>query len=262
MKFEYYGITDKGKIRLNNEDSFVIDNEINFVAIADGMGGHKSGEIASNLAVSLTLSNLKKYLDKNKSFSIINRDYLLETNLLVSAVSDTNIEIFTKAQEEEYKGMGTTLTCALFTNSIISIVHIGDSRAYLIRNEKIHQLTEDDSFVMEQYKSGKITLKEMETSPFKHVLTKALGIKKENSYFIKEEKIYDGDIILFTTDGLTKMLSDEEIEKIINTKSDIQTAAYELINIANMRGGEDNITLIIVKVNNLNIIKKIKGIFK
>lgn len=262
MKFEYFGLSDKGRIRENNEDAFIIDKTINFAAIADGMGGHKSGEVASNIAVNNTLSYLKQYIKKIKTISHINKDYSIQTNMLVAAVDDANLDIYTKAQESENSGMGTTLTSVLFTDSSMSIVHIGDSRAYLIRNNEITQLTEDDSFVMEQYKSGKMTLEEAEHSPFKNVLTKALGIKKENSYFIKEEKVTQGDIILISSDGLTKMLSDKEIKQTIINNKDIKTATIELIKKANIKGGDDNITVILIRILSKSIIDRIRDVLK
>ena len=251
MKIDYFGSTDKGMIRENNEDAFIVDESMNFAAVADGMGGHTSGEIVSTLAVKNTLSYLKQYRENKKLLSSINKDYSLETNILLAAVNDTNLDIYNKAQQEGKKGMGTTLTCVLFYGLNMSLVHIGDSRAYLIRDHKITQLTEDDSFVMEQYRRGKMTLEEAERSPFKNVLTKALGVKKENSYFIREIRVYENDIILLTTDGVTKMISDEEIKKIVLTNNDIKTAARELIKTANNNGGEDNITLVLIRINSI-----------
>lgn len=262
MKLNYYGLTDKGKLRPNNEDSFIIDGSINFIAVADGMGGHKSGEVASNLAVNLTLKNLKKYLKKEKEIPKIDADFSITTNILLNAVEETNREIYEKAQEEENKGMGTTLTCVLFNDYVASIVHIGDSRAYVIRNFEIKQITEDDSFIMEQYKSGKISFDEMEKSPFKNVLTKALGIKKENTYFVKEEKLVPGDIVLLSTDGLTKMLSNTEIIEILKKHKDITKFARDLIVKANTKGGEDNITVVVARMEKKNILDMIKEIIK
>lgn len=262
MKFDYYGLSDKGKVRINNEDSFIIDGNINFIAVADGMGGHKSGEVASNMAVNITLKNLKKYFKKEKELPKINKDLTFETNILLNAVEEANMEIYEKAQEEENKGMGTTLTCVLLNNSLASIVHIGDSRAYIVRNWEIFQITEDDSFIMEQYRSGKITLQEMEKSPFKNVLTKALGTKKYNTYFVREEKINPGDIILLSTDGLTKMLSNKEIVEILKKNKDMKESVKELIKNANTKGGEDNITVVLAKAEKKNIFDMIKEIIK
>ncbi|MCX7905568.1 MAG: Stp1/IreP family PP2C-type Ser/Thr phosphatase [Elusimicrobiales bacterium] len=262
MKIEYYGLTDKGKTRQNNEDAFIIDEKINFFAIADGMGGHKKGEVASELAITLTHSYFKKYLSENKFTNLVNNNYSQETNFLIAAITQANLEIFTKAQEEEFRGMGTTLSCAFINNLKMSIVHIGDSRIYLIRKNEIKQLTEDDSFVMEQYKSGKITFEEMKNSPFKNILTKAIGTKKENSYFIKEEKLQNDDIILLATDGLTKIISDDEIKQIIKINPNIKESAKELIKAANLKGGDDNITVILIKIEQKNFIKKMMDIFR
>lgn len=263
MKFEYFGITDKGRVRENNEDSYIIDESINFAAVADGMGGHLAGEIASRMAVNITLETLKDYLLKDKMPEVYSKDYTKMTNILNASVEKANEEIFLNSQKDELrKGMGTTLTAILINDYIASIVHIGDSRLYLIRNSEINQITEDDSFIMEQYRTGKITLKETENSPFKNVLTKALGIKKENSYFIKEEKIQPGDILLITTDGLTKMLSDKEILKTVTSFTELNKAGKKLVEDANSKGGEDNITLILIKVINKSLIERIKDIIR
>ncbi len=247
MTFEYFGITDKGILREKNEDAFIIDRSINFAAVADGMGGHKGGEIASNMAVDIICKRLNSYIKKEAKPEIIIKTHSKETSLLLSAVYYANTQIFIKAQEEETKGMGTTLTSVFLNNSIASFVHIGDSRAYIIRQKNIIQITDDDSFVMEQYRAGNITLEEAMNSPFKNVLTKALGTKKDNSYFVKEEKIIAGDIILLSSDGLTKMLTDREILNIIIKNQDLKKAAEELVLTANEKGGEDNITLILIK---------------
>ncbi len=249
MTFEYFGMTDKGLVREKNEDSYIIDDSINFAAVADGMGGHKGGEIASKMAVNITYERLIYYLKENLKPEIIAKDYTKETSLLLSAVNYANAQIFTKAQTSDIKGMGTTLTSVFVNGSLASFVHIGDSRAYLIRGKEIVQITDDDSFVMEQYRLGNITLEEAEKSPFKNILTKALGTKRDNSYFIKEEKIFTQDIILLSTDGLTRMLTDREILNTITKINDLKKAAERLVEMANQMGGEDNITLILIRVS-------------
>ncbi|MGC9069749.1 MAG: Stp1/IreP family PP2C-type Ser/Thr phosphatase [Elusimicrobiales bacterium] len=249
MTFEYFGMTDKGLVREKNEDSYIIDDSINFAAVADGMGGHKGGEIASKMAVNITYERLIYYLKENLKPEIIAKNYTKETSLLLSAVNYANAQIFTKAQTSDIKGMGTTLTSVFVNGSLASFVHIGDSRAYLIRGKEIVQITDDDSFVMEQYRLGNITLEEAEKSPFKNILTKALGTKRDNSYFIKEEKIFTQDIILLSTDGLTRMLTDREILNTITKINDLKKAAERLVEMANQMGGEDNITLILIRVS-------------
>ncbi|MGC8867441.1 MAG: Stp1/IreP family PP2C-type Ser/Thr phosphatase [Elusimicrobiales bacterium] len=249
MTFEYFGITDKGLVREKNEDSYIIDDSINFAAVADGMGGHKGGEIASKMAVNITYERLIYYLKENLKPEIIAKNYTKETSLLLSAVNYANAQIFTKAQTSDIKGMGTTLTSVFVNGSLASFVHIGDSRAYLIRGKEIVQITDDDSYVMEQYRLGNITLEEAEKSPFKNILTKALGTKRDNSYFIKEEKIFTQDIILLSTDGLTRMLTDREILNTITKINDLKKAAERLVEMANQMGGEDNITLILIRVS-------------
>ncbi|MEF3280049.1 MAG: Stp1/IreP family PP2C-type Ser/Thr phosphatase [Elusimicrobiota bacterium] len=263
-KIDFCGKTDRGKVREHNEDNYIIDPEINFFAVADGMGGHNNGEMASKLAVELSHKKFKELFLASKKPEIINNDYSIVTNQLLAAFDFANIEIFKQSQQnEECKGMGTTLTAAVFNDSKISIVHIGDSRAYLYRKQQIIQLTEDHSYVMDQYKKGIITKEEMENSPFRNVLMKALGIHNITDYFILEEKFREGDIIILASDGLTKMIKDKEFAEIIEkTQDNISIICSNLITTANKHGGEDNITVVIAKVAKENFIDKIKKIVK
>lgn len=248
-KISFYGLTDKGKMRLNNEDNFIIDKTIGFMAVADGMGGHNNGETASKLAIELTYQKFKELTQMN----IIPPDYTRACTLpaarLIVAFDYANNKIFEESKKEaENKGMGTTLTSCILTEDNIIIVHIGDSRGYLIREGNLFQITEDDSFVMEQYRKGNLTKEEAENSIYKNILTKALGVNAFTDYFIYEGKIKSNDIILLSTDGLTKMVKDDEILKIISEHKDLETIAVKLIEQANKNGGEDNITLTIARV--------------
>lgn len=249
MKFEFYGITDIGLVRQNNEDSFIIDQDLGFAAIADGMGGHFYGEIASQIAVTKVHERLKHYLKEKKDKGI---------DILISSINEANKEIFEKAQSIGNKRMGTTLTSILLSNTKAYIAHIGDSRAYLIRDKKITQLTEDDSFVMEQYRKGNISLEDARNSPFKNILTKALGINPEVTCYTRQLTTKANDILLLASDGLTNMLKENEILSIITNYDDIKKSANELVNNANIRGGQDNITVIIIKAIPTNIIEKLK----
>jgi len=257
-----YGITDKGKVREQNEDNFFINLPLSLMLVADGMGGHNSGELASSMAVKLT-SEKFIYLLKNKiKPEIINKDYSINTNRLISSFDYANDMIFEKSQKfQDCSGMGTTLTGCFILDNFLSLVHIGDSRAYILRRNELMQLSEDDSFVMDQYRKGNITLEEVKKSSYRNVLTKALGIKRYNEYFVLEKKLEENDIILLATDGLTKMVEDDEIKEILKKEKNIEIASKKLLDTANERGGEDNITIIIAKVNQQKIIDRIKKLF-
>jgi protein phosphatase len=228
-KIEIYGLSDIGRVREKNEDSFCFDAELGFMIVGDGMGGHKRGDVASKMATSI----------------------VYETNILIWAFDYANSVIWNKSQEnEEFKGMGTTLTsCIFYDKNRFSIVHIGDSRVYLVRDNKILQLTEDDSFVMEQYRSGAITLEEAKKSSYRNVLTKAIGAKQYNSYFVYQGKVKGNDIFLLTTDGLTRGIDENEIFKIVNSNVFGPDTIRKLIDTANKKDGSDNITVVMARVN-------------
>lgn len=263
MKYKIYiwGKTDKGKVRQRNEDNLKFDETIGFMAVADGMGGHNNGELASKMATELTYEKFKELTVKNEKPEVINKDYSLAANRLINAFDYANSKIFEESlNNEKNKGMGTTLTACVFNDLKISLVHIGDSRAYILREGKMIQISEDDSFVMDQYKKGNITLEEAKKSSYRNVLTKALGVKPHNDYFVYESNLKPNDILILATDGLTKMLEDDEISKIAKKPENLCVISEELINKANEKGGEDNITVIIAKIESQSFIEKIKNL--
>ncbi|MBP7796745.1 MAG: Stp1/IreP family PP2C-type Ser/Thr phosphatase [Elusimicrobiales bacterium] len=259
-KISFCAKTDKGLVRDHNEDNYIIDESINFMAIADGMGGHKNGELASKIAIEKAYGIIKDFISSSSSFEKTNKDYSILTNKLLSAFDVANNEILVQSKsDEKNKGMGTTLTAVILNDMILSLVHIGDSRAYIIRDSKIKQISDDHSFVMEQYKKGIITLEEAERSPYRNVLTRALGVKDDVEYFVCEEKIKKGDIILLATDGLTKMVKDEKILEIVSSYSDnTELICSNLILEANKNGGDDNITVAVAKIDGEKLLAKIK----
>ncbi|MCX7904207.1 MAG: Stp1/IreP family PP2C-type Ser/Thr phosphatase [Caloramator sp.] len=230
--------TDIGKARELNEDYVIMlkSNNYALIAVADGMGGHNAGEVASKIA-SLSLrdfvfNNYNKYYDKSELI----RDAMLEANLRVYEKSkDAN----------QLSGMGTTLTCCLMVLDKAFIGHVGDSRAYLINKEGIKKLTEDHSFVQQLVKNGTITELEAENHPKKNLITRAIGLEKNVVIDIIEVDFKKDDLILLCTDGLTTYLTKEEIFEIVNDKK--EDAVETLIEIANDRGGSDNISVVIAR---------------
>lgn len=260
-KISIWGKTDKGKVRQRNEDNLKFDETIGFMAVADGMGGHNNGELASKMAAELTYEKFKELTIKNEKPEVINKDYSLAANRLVSSFDYANSKIFEESlNNEKNKGMGTTLTACVFNDLKISLVHIGDSRAYILREGKLIQISEDDSFVMDQYKKGNITLEEAKKSSYRNVLTKALGVKPHNDYLVYESNLKPNDIVILATDGLTKMLEDEEISSITQKSNNLYNISEELINKANEKGGQDNITVIIARIESQSFIEKIKNL--
>lgn len=235
--------TDIGKAREMNQDYYYVSknlDEIKLCVLADGMGGYTGGEIASNMAV----TSVKSYIYNNYSKTKLEIDSVI--NLLKDATQYANMVVYEKTRQiAELEEMGTTLEIALIIEDKIYISHIGDSRVYKIKNGQIKQITKDHSYVENLIKDGKLTREEAKFHPQKNILTKALGCTAFVEPDLLVEKIEENDIILICSDGLTNMLSDEEIMKII--KENPESPNKELILAANKAGGTDNITVIIIQ---------------
>ena len=238
-----YAKSDVGKVRELNEDSFYISDsldEIQLYILADGMGGYKGGEVASKLAI----QSAKNYIESN--FKQIEKDKDSIIQLVGSSVEYANMIVYEKSKEnDELNGMGTTLDVCLIYNNRVFIGHVGDSRVYRIRKEFMRKLTQDHSYVQKLVKDGTITKEEAVHHPQKNMLMKALGCNA----FVEPDVMVKGflkdDILIMNSDGLTNLVSQEEIFK--EAKKDIEQAPKELVNLANEKGGYDNITVIVIK---------------
>ncbi len=240
---EYFAKSDKGKIREVNEDYYnIIINYHNIpptFIIADGMGGHNYGEIASKLAVDCASSNILQINDYlQKGFDIPNfiKTIFRLSNNLVTHEANSTLEL---------NGMGTTMIISLIYEGKLFIGHVGDSRVYLIREGKILRLTTDHSYIEELIKTGSLTREEAESHPKKNLITRALGCFENLEVDIYTYNIKKNDYILLCTDGLTNELIEDEILDCFNNSTDPKKLCEELIIKANKRGGEDNITVII-----------------
>ena len=238
-----YAKSDVGKVRELNEDSFYISDsldEIQLYILADGMGGYKGGEVASKLAI----QSAKNYIESN--FKQIEKDKDSIIQLVGSSVEYANMIVYEKSKEnDELNGMGTTLDVCLIYNNRVFIGHVGDSRVYRIRKKFMRKLTQDHSYVQKLVKDGTITKEEAVHHPQKNMLMKALGCNA----FVEPDVMVKGflkdDILIMNSDGLTNLVSQEEIFR--EAKKDIEQAPKELVNLANEKGGYDNITVIIIK---------------
>lgn len=230
-------------VRANNEDEFYLDEKLGLLVVADGMGGHASGEIASKLAVNV----IRDYFQgPQKLIGNSNPAYSLATNKLNCAIRLANQAVYEVAQSSPVlKGMGTTVVAVLLTGNKLSIAHIGDSRAYLIRAGLVDQLTDDHSMVNEQVRRDIITREEAAQSEMKNILTKALGIRAEMEADLDELTILGDDIIFLCSDGLSNMVADEDMMDIISLAENPGHACDSLIKAANRKGGKDNITVVI-----------------
>ena len=246
------GQTSVGMVRKNNEDAFFLAPEKGLLVVADGMGGHASGEIASRMAVDA----IRNYFDapgegcKPPLIGIYDDDFTEDTNRLGSAVRLANMAIYEAAQQnDKWRGMGTTIVCALLNKRKLSIAHVGDSRLYLIRAGGIEQLTDDHSVVAEQVKRELISQKEADQSEIKNMLTRALGIDTDVEVDLDELDLLGDDALVLCTDGLTNMVRDEEILSAVIAGRDPSVVSQSLIEQANEGGGKDNITVIVAYIN-------------
>ena len=237
------GKTDTGIVRSNNEDNFIVDEKRGLLVVADGMGGHAAGEIASKMAVSVISDHL---LGQQKFFGTYNESYSPATNNLNSALRLANLAVFEAAESSpQLHGMGTTVAAVLACGNRLSIAHIGDSRVYLVRSGNIEQLTDDHSMINEQVKRDLITREEAVNSANKNYLTKALGISAEMEADLSELTLLSGDILLLCTDGLSNMINDEIMLEIILFAQKPAAICDLLISKAIEKGGKDNITAVI-----------------
>jgi protein phosphatase len=232
MKLLTTALTDVGRVRGANEDAFVIDDAAGLLAVADGMGGHQAGEVASATAIAA----LRTGLDDGRK--------------LDEAIVDANTAVVERASgDPALRGMGTTLTAAVFgDDQVLVIGHVGDSRAYLLRDSDLEQLTEDHSVVAELIAAGQLTEAEAEIDPRRAMITRALGIDVDVEVDVITVDLAVGDRVLLCSDGLTTMLRDDAIAEVLRTETDRARAAHELVEAANEAGGADNITVLLIDV--------------
>ncbi|CCO07179.1 Stp1/IreP family PP2C-type Ser/Thr phosphatase [Desulforamulus hydrothermalis] len=232
-------ITDVGRVRAGNEDSLCACPDIGLFAVADGMGGHKAGEIASSTALNYLAENLRQALKTTKDIQASIQRILQEANQRIFRLS---------SEFEAYRGMGTTVTAGLFQEYQLFIAHIGDSRAYLVRDDDIIQLTDDHSLVGEMLRHGGITEEQALCHPQRNVLTRAMGTAPAVTFDFYNRRLQPGDKILLCTDGLVNHMRPEEIKSTILAQKDLDLAVKLLLDTALARGGHDNITMILVEM--------------
>ncbi len=244
------GVTDVGRVRTNNEDSYKILDSLNLFVLSDGMGGEAHGEVASELAVETIVKFCTEAKD-DTSVTLVDAtpDNFSElTKKLRSAVQQANLNIYESAQKNPaQRGMGATVTAAWANDERLSIAHVGDSRAYLLRTGNLQQLTSDHSLVAEQVRRGIITPQQAEESEMQSVLLRALGAHPEVEVDVDEVGIYSGDVLLLCSDGLTRMVTEPEIAGTLQAETDPAAAAQKLVDLANESGGMDNVTVIVVR---------------
>ncbi len=240
------GKSDIGRIRANNEDSFLIEEALELYAVADGMGGHAGGGTASRMAVACVQQTVREAARKRTNTGSSHQ--LSAVQVLAQAFLEANRAVLEAASRDvSLRGMGTTMTALMLEASQVHIAHVGDSRAYRYRSGRLEQLTQDHSLVAEQVRAGLISPEAARSSPYRHVISRAVGIDLGMQPDTITLNSAGGDIYLLVTDGLTEMATDEEIGRIVE-KTPVPHIPEKLIEHANERGGVDNITVVAVNV--------------
>ena len=238
------GVTDVGMVRDHNEDFISWEPQMGLVMLADGMGGHNAGEVASKLAIESVREAIGEVLSPDMiEFNVIDLSEAVYRSIVFA-----NDEIIRKASNNtECTGMGTTIVVTLFLGGRVIMGSVGDSRIYRVRDRKLSQLTTDHSLVQEMVNNGYLSEEEAQISSSRNLITRALGISDEVEVDIKEDITQSGDVYLLCSDGLTDLVSDEEIEELLLLhEDDLEKANTELVALANRKGGSDNISVILV----------------
>lgn len=246
-----FGGTDIGRRRQLNEDALLIDRELGLYIVADGMGGHNAGEVASTLAVESIANFIRRSReDEEMTWPYgVDPQRSFEANCLRTAVLVANKRIWKEAESrQDYSGMGTTIVAALAVNDVMTICSAGDSRAYRIRGDQIEQLTTDDSLVQAAVSQGVLASEDLRSHPMKNIITKALGARETIDPTLLEEHFESDDLYLLCSDGLHGMVSDDIVLEILRgAEDDLEKSVEELIRKANENGGADNVTVALVR---------------
>jgi serine/threonine protein phosphatase PrpC len=244
MNYEFCLRTDPGLTRENNEDSVTLDDETQLAILADGMGGYSAGEVASGMATTFIKSELGRWLSqagRQANAREVRR-------AMEICVDNANRSIFNAANfNPHYSGMGTTLVVGVFQDGRLILGHIGDSRCYRLRGDDFTQITKDHSLLQEQMDAGLITPQQAATSNNKNLVTRALGVEDAVLLEVNEHRVDAGDIYLMCSDGLSDMVDDDGIARILGSNASLQEKAVQLIAAANANGGRDNISVLLAQ---------------
>ena len=250
MRIEHAGVTHVGMKRNHNEDSLLLLPDQSLFVVADGMGGHSSGEIASGIAVE-ELGEFFKMTSKDQEATWpykMDKSRNYDENRLATGIKLANVRIFEKASnDQKFKGMGTTIVGLHFAQNFAYVAHVGDSRVYFFRAGVLRQITEDHSLLNDYLKAKKLTPEEIEAFPHKNVIVRALGMKDTVQVDVSRVEPADGDIFLLCSDGLSGMVPDPVIQETLVKTRDLQLAASQLIDLANANGGNDNVTCVLAR---------------
>lgn len=250
-KIQFSELTDTGMVRDHNEDAIGTNEDMGLMVLADGMGGYNAGEVASGIAVQTIAELAAEGAHREERNDIDpNTGLMRQTIVLRDAVARANKIIFQTAQSQTHcEGMGTTLVAAMFYDDKISIAHVGDSRAYRLRNEKFEQLTMDHSLLQELVDRGFYSEEEAQRSTNRNYVTRALGVEPTVEVEVQEYEVLPDDIYLLCSDGLPDMVEDEDIHLTISTfNASLDVVGQQLVQVANDNGGRDNVSVMLAEV--------------
>lgn len=246
MNYQFHAVTDPGRARDNNEDSVAFDEEALVAVLADGMGGYNAGEIASGMATAFIKSELSRWLIEAGAIAQPKEI----RRAMEICVDNANLAIYNSANANPaFAGMGTTLVLCVFKEGRLLVGHIGDSRCYRLRSDTLEQITKDHSLLQEQIDAGLITQDQAAVSPIKNLVTRALGVEQAVMLEVNEFSVEPGDLYLMCSDGLSDMVTDEVIARIAGEASGLDQIAGHLVSAANENGGKDNISVLMIAVN-------------
>jgi PPM family protein phosphatase len=256
--------TDVGKQRTVNEDCHYVDNDLGLFLVLDGMGGHRAGEVASRLAMETIASFYKKYASDSGNpmdiFENYDPSFTYQANLLRQAAFTANRIVLEKSiQNEEFQGMGSTVAGVAMHDSTASMINVGDSRTYLIRNGRIEQISRDHTLAEDQVERGLMTREEARDSQLKHILSSVIGVDSRIRIHMDELIIFPGDILLLCTDGLTAVMEDGEVLDLLTRETPGQELLNRIVEEVNLRGGPDNVTLAVAVFSEAPAESKIRG---
>ena len=251
MSTAYSGKSDTGLRRSRNEDCFIADPELGLYVICDGMGGVNAGDVASRMAIDSILAHVKAadYDSAVPLLGPVDSNLTPTTNRLASAIRAANEAVHTASlTDTKLEGMGTTVVAARLSNQGLSIAHVGDSRLYLVRDGVVQLLTIDHSWVAEQVAQGNLTEEEAERSSRRNIVTRALGVESSVEVDLAEIPMFNDDQVLLCSDGLTRGVGSREILETLNLEIDLHRKTQHLITLANRAGGHDNITVLLIEI--------------
>lgn len=243
---EFSNVSHAGLKRKHNEDSAVTDASMGLALVADGMGGYKSGEVASAIAVQVVLDGIREALTPVRKSRSADSD---QAQVMRDSIGRANTRIYNAANAlPQCQGMGTTIVAALFTATGVTLAHVGDSRIYRFRDNQLQQMTNDHSLVQEMIDRGFYSAEEAQANTPKNLVTRALGVEEMVLVDIQQQPLAAGDIFLLCSDGLNDMVQDEEISLTLGKYgANLSTAAQELVRLANQNGGKDNVTVVLAR---------------